>query len=221
MCGRYTLYHDEEDLTELFALDTFPWTARYNLAPTQQVPIVRAAGESGRHERLDARWGLVPGWVEDPATFRTLLFNARSETVAEKPAFRDAARRRRCALPASGFYEWHRSPDGTKQPYYIHRRDGAPLVFAGLYAQRTDGEPACSATILTTVPNGLIQALHDRMPVLLDAAGLERWLDPGNRDPSTLVDLLRPAADDLLDAYPVGVAVGNARVDDPGLVRRA
>jgi hypothetical protein len=136
MCGRYTLYHDEEDLTELFALDAFPWSPRYNIAPTQVVPIVRERAD-GVRERLDARWGLVPAWVKEPTTFKALLFNARSETVGEKPAFRDAARRARCALPASGFFEWRSDPaGGAKQPYFVHRRDGAPMALAGLYAER-------------------------------------------------------------------------------------
>lgn len=220
MCGRYTLYHDEEDLSALFELDAFPVAPRYNVAPTQSVPIVRA-GDDGRRERLDARWGLVPAWVKDPAAFRTLLFNARSETIAEKPSFRDAARRARCAVPASGFYEWTTGEDGRKRPWYVHRRDGAPLVLAGLYAVRAAGEPRVSATILTTDPNPGMARLHDRMPVVLDPADLARWLDPAQRDPHALDDLLRPCPDDWLEAYPVGPEVGNARVDDPRLIQRA
>jgi putative SOS response-associated peptidase YedK len=219
MCGRYTLYHDEEDLTELFALDAFPWAPRYNIAPTQQVPIVRT-GNDGARERRDARWGLVPAWVQDPATFKALLFNARSETVGEKPAFRDAARRARCVVPASGFYEWRVGDGGAKQPYYVHRRDGAPLALAGLYAERAHGEPSVSAAVLTTAPNALMAELHDRMPVVLEAVDLERWLDPSVRDATRLADLLRPAADDVLEAYPVDRAVGNARLDEPRLVQR-
>jgi putative SOS response-associated peptidase YedK len=220
MCGRYTLYHDEEDLTELFALDAFEVTPRYNVAPTQLVPIVRV-GAGGHRERRDARWGLIPGWVKDPGAFKALLFNARAETVAEKPSFRDAARRARCAVPASGFYEWSVGDDGRKRPWYVHRRDGAPLVFAGLYAERTAGEPNTSATVLTTAPNALMAALHDRMPVVLDPADLPRWLDPDQRDPGALADLLRPCPEDWLEAYPVGPEVGNARVDDPRLIQRA
>jgi len=219
VCGRYTLYHDEEDLTELFALDAFPWTPRYNIAPTQWVPIVRM-GTGGGRERRDARWGLVPSWVQDPGTFKALLFNARSETVGEKPAFRDAARRARCVVPASGFYEWRVGAGGVKQPYYVHRRDGAPLALAGLFAERPQGEPSVSATVLTTAPNALMAELHDRMPVVLDVVDLERWLDPSVRDPARLADLLRPAADDVLEAYPVDRAVGNARLDEPRLVQR-
>jgi putative SOS response-associated peptidase YedK len=217
MCGRYTLYHDEEDLTELFALDAFPWSPRYNIAPTQIVPIVRVRPDGGR-ERLDARWGLVPAWVKEPSAFKALLFNARSETAGEKPAFRDAARRGRCVLPASGFFEWRSVPDGgPKQPFFIHRRDGAPMVFAGLSA---DGAHGRSATVLTTEANAVVAQLHDRMPVILEPASLDRWLDPTTRDLAGVADLLRPCADDLLEAYPVDRAVGSTRVDEPRLVQR-
>lgn len=219
MCGRYTLYHDEEDLTELFELDAFPWSPRYNIAPTQVVPIVRT-GASGARERLDARWGLIPAWVKEPAAFKALLFNARSETVGEKPAFRDAARRARCVLPASGFFEWHVGADGVKRPYHVHRCDGAPMAFAGLYAERSQGVPAWSATVLTTEPNATMATLHDRMPVILEPVDVARWLDPAVRDPAEFADLLRPCRDDLLEAYPVDRAVGSARIDEPRLVQR-
>jgi putative SOS response-associated peptidase YedK len=217
MCGRYTLYHDEEDLTDLFALDAFPWSPRYNIAPTQVVPIVRERPNGGR-ERLDARWGLIPAWVKEPSAFKALLFNARSETAGEKPAFRDAARRGRCVLPASGFFEWRTDPEGgPKQPFFIHRRDGAPMVFAGLSA---DGAHGHSATVLTTEPNALLAQLHDRMPVILEPVSFDRWLDPTTRDLAAVADLLRPCAGDLLDAYRVDRAVGSARVDEPRLVQR-
>lgn len=218
MCGRYTLYHDEQDLTELFELEAFAWAPRYNIAPTQVVPIVRERPD-GVRERRDARWGLVPAWVKEPAAFKALLFNARSETVGEKPSFRDAARSARCVVPASGFYEW-RSEDGGKRPYYVRRRDGAPMAFAGLYAQRPRGEPAYSTTVLTTEPNELMAALHDRMPVVLERHHLARWLDPRKRDVGEFADLLRPCASELLEAYPVDRAVGNARFDDVSLVER-
>jgi putative SOS response-associated peptidase YedK len=218
MCGRYTLYHAEEDLTELFALDAFPWAPRYNIAPTQVVPIVRERSGFGR-ERLDARWGLVPAWVKEPSAFKALLFNARSETAGEKPAFRDAARRARCAIPASGFFEWRSDPaGGPKQPFFIHRRDGAPMAFAGLYAEGAHG---ISATVLTTGPNAVVAELHDRMPVILEPATFDRWLDPATRDMVAVADLLRPCADDLLEAYPVDRAVGSARTDEARLVQRA
>jgi putative SOS response-associated peptidase YedK len=218
MCGRYTLYHDEEDLTELFELDAFPWPPRYNIAPTQVVPIVRATGV-GR-ELLEARWGLIPAWVKVPSAFKALLFNARSETAGEKPAFRDAARRARCVAPASGFYEWRPDQDGGKQPYYVRRRDGAPMALAGLYAQRDQGQPSHSVAVLTTAPNAFMAELHDRMPVILEPDAVARWLDPTARDLDDLADLLGPSAEDVLEAYPVDRAVGNARIDEPRLIQR-
>lgn len=217
MCGRYTLYHHEEDLSELFGLDAFAWSPRFNIAPTQTIPLVRT-GADGRRERLDARWGLVPAWVKDPRTFRALLINARTETIGEKPAFRDAARRARCAIPASGFFEW-KDDGGRKTPYYVHRRDGGPMVFAGLYAERPGAEPRHSATILTTEANELVAALHDRMPLILERSALDRWLDPDTYDLTELADLLRAYPPAALEAYPVDRAVGNARIDEPRLVQ--
>jgi putative SOS response-associated peptidase YedK len=221
MCGRYTLFHHEADICAAFGLDHFPWSPRYNLAPTHLVPILRLPPSSDAGlERVDARWGLIPRWAVEASEFKMLLFNARSETVAEKPAFRDAARSARCAFPASGFYEW-RLFNGRKRPYFIHRRDGAPLLFAGLYAERTHGEPRLSATILTTDANALMRPLHERMPVILERDKLARWLDPRERDIRAFADLFSSRDDDVLEAYPVGIAVGNARIDDSGLVQRS
>jgi putative SOS response-associated peptidase YedK len=214
MCGRYTLYHDEEDLTSLFGLDAFPIVPRYNVAPTQLAPIVREAG--GVRERLDARWGLLPHWVKEPGSFKTLLFNARCETAAEKPSFRDAVARSRCVVPASGFFEWAKR-DGSKLPHHVVRRDGAPLLFAGLYSLHPQAGP--TFTILTTSPNRTLAALHDRMPVILEGGDLPRWLDAGLRA-DAVADLLHPAPDDDLELYPVGTAVGNARLEGPELVQR-
>jgi putative SOS response-associated peptidase YedK len=221
MCGRYTLFHHEADICAAFGLDRFPWLPRYNLAPTQLVPILRLPpGSDAGLERVDARWGLIPRWAVEASEFKMLLFNARSETVAEKPAFRDAARSARCAFPASGFYEW-RLFNGRKRPYFIQRRDGAPLLFAGLYAERAHGEPRLSATILTTDANALMRPLHERMPVILEPDKLARWLDPRERDIRAFGDLFAPRDDEVLEAYPVDIAVGNARIDDPGLVQRS
>lgn len=219
MCGRYTLYHDEDDLTRLFDLDAFPVEPRYNIAPTQPVPII-AARADGTRERLTGRWGLVPHWVRDAASFKANLFNARSESAADKPSFREAMRRWRCLVPASGFYEWA-DRDGGRQPYYLYRRDGGPLALAGLYSVWSKGgAPLLSFTILTTRPNAEVAALHDRMPVILEPAAFERWLDPGGRESHALDDLLAPLDDGLLAAYPVGRAVGSPRRDDAGLIER-
>lgn len=217
MCGRYTLYHDEADLTSLFELDTFPITARYNIAPTQMVPIVKEQRNGVRAVEM-ARWGLIPHWVKDLESFKANLFNARSEGAAEKNSFRDAIRHGRCLVPASGFYEWKAVEKG-KQPYYIRRADGRPMGFAGLSSMWTKGEaPLLSCTILTTSPNAELEPLHNRMPVILEPDAFERWLAPDIEDPEVIDDLMRPLEDGVLEAYPVARAVGNARAEGPELI---
>jgi len=219
MCGRYTLYHFEEDLDALFGVAGLAPAPRFNIAPSQQVPIVRQRPD-GTREALTARWGLVPHWVKDLESFKANLFNARSEGAAEKPSFRDAMRRGRCVLPASGFYEWS-SKGGAKRPYHILRRDGQPMAFAGLCSFWRRGEaPLLSCTILTTRPNDAVRPLHDRMPVILEPEAFDRWLDPANEDPAPLQDLLVPFDDDALEAYPVSRAVGSPAVDRPELIAR-
>lgn len=219
MCGRYTLYHHEEDLDALFGVVGLAPGERFNIAPSQQVPIVTQRPD-GTREALTARWGLVPHWVKDLDGFKANLFNARSEGAAQKPSFRDAIRRARCLLPASGFYEWA-SVGSSKQPYYISRRDGRPLAFAGLFSVWRRGEaPLLSCTILTTRPNAVVRPLHDRMPVLLDGDDFDRWLDPAVDDPASIDDLLDAYDDDELQAYPVSRAVGNPSVEGPQLIRR-
>ena len=216
MCGRYTLYHYEDDLDALFAVSGLATTPRYNIAPTQAVRMVRQREDGGR-EALEARWGLIPHWVKDLDGFKANLFNARSESAAQKPSFRDALRRRRCLLPASGFYEWSGSA-GRKRPYYVHRRDGRPLALAGLWSLWGRGEGALlSCTILTTRPNAVVAPLHDRMPVILLPEAFDRWLDPALQDPAELAPLLTPFGEGL-EAFPVSPAVGNPAVDDPYLI---
>ncbi len=220
MCGRYTLYTHEDDLATLFEVKAFPLTERYNIAPSQSVAVVFERGD-GQREFTSMRWGLVPHWVKDVSDFKLNLFNARSESAAEKPSFRDAMRGGRCLIPASGFYEWREEADG-KQPYYVHRHDGATMAFAGLYSAWTKGDqPLLSCTILTTNSNDELASLHDRMPVILEPDEWQRWLDPFEREAHAVEDLLDPAAAGLLDYYPVSKAVGNARSEGPQLVARA
>jgi len=166
-----------------------------------------------------ARWGLVPHWVTDPSAFKANLFNARAESAAEKPSFRDAMRSRRCIVPATGFYEW-RKTDDSKQPFHIQRSDGDPLALAGLWSVNSRGqESVVSCTILTVDANHDMTALHHRMPVILERGSWSRWIDADEHDPQRLEDLLVPAEDGLLNMYPVGRQVGNARVDEPSLVQ--
>lgn len=216
MCGRYTLYSHEDDLAALFEVETYPLTPRYNIAPTQDVPVIRQR-QAGEREMSAMRWGLVPHWVKEPASFKANLFNARSESAAEKPSFRDAMRSGRCILPASGFYEWQKTTGG-KKPHHVVRVDGQPMAFAGLWAHNGRGGQALnSCTILTTAANEDVATLHDRMPVILEREAWARWLDAEEADPQRLEDLMVPALPGTLRMYPVGREVGNARVDKPEL----
>ena len=219
MCGRYTLYTHEDDLASLFEVKPLPLKERYNIAPTQEVPVVTER-RGGSRELSYMRWGLIPHWVKDPADFKSTLFNARSESAAEKPSFRDAMKSMRCIVPASGFYEWKTEGAG-KQPYYIQRQDGQPLAFAGLYSVWTKGsEPLVSCTILTTDSEGPLRELHHRVPVILEPHEWERWMDPDELEPRAVEDLLDAPDDDVLGWYAVDKQVGNARVDVPELIER-
>lgn len=219
MCGRVVLLAPREEVARLFAVPVSePFPPRFNIAPTQPIAIVRADG--GGPRRLDlVRWGLVPGWVKDPSSF-SLLINARAETAADKPAFRGAMRHRRCLVPASGLYEWRKGAGGKRLPYYIRPRDGRLIALAGLAEEWIDADGGIhdSGAILTTAANATVAPLHDRMPVIVPPEAFERWLDVMRYDVRDVVDLLAPAPDDLLEAYPVGTRVNTARDDDPGLI---
>lgn len=215
MCGRFALTATPSEVEQLFEIAGLaPFPPRYNIAPTQPVAIVREF--AGVRQGALVRWGLVPGWVKDPASF-TLLINARSESAAEKPSFRTAMRHRRCLVPASGFYEWRR--DGkVKQPYWIGPRDGGLVAFAGLWEtwMGKDGSEIDTAAILTTGANASMAAIHDRMPVVIAREDFARWLDPLN-EPRHVAELLRAPADDLFVARPVSARVNSARNDGPEL----
>jgi putative SOS response-associated peptidase YedK len=216
MCGRYTLTTPAPKLAEHFQLDTVPnLTPRYNIAPTQLVAIVRAV-PPGKRELTLARWGLVPSWAADVKIGNRLL-NARAETVADKPAFRNAFRGRRCLIPADGFYEWQPLAGRKKQPYHIRLKDAEPFALAGLWERWTspDGSPLESCTILTTEANDLARPIHDRMPVILPPEAYDLWLDLGMRDVHLLQTCMRPYLAEAMVAVPVGPGVGNARFDDP------
>lgn len=217
MCGRYALTATPEEVQALFGyLDGEDFPPRYNIAPTQPVAIVRL--DRGTRNLALVRWGLVPAWVKDPRKF-ALLFNARAESAADKPAFRAAMRHRRCLFPASGFYEWRRGPGKTKQPYWIRPRDGGLVAFTGLWETwpDRDGGEIDTACILTTNANETVAAVHDRMPVVIFPADFDRWLNTDHFRPEDVVDLLRPAPDSLFEAVPVSQRVNAAANDDPGL----
>jgi putative SOS response-associated peptidase YedK len=216
MCGRYSLSATPETIAEIFGVQHVTEVARrYNIAPTQLVPVVRPdAGSSDR--RIDLlKWGLVPSWSEDPS-IGSRMINARAETVADKPSFRSAFKSRRCLVPADGFYEWRKTA-GRKIPYLIRRESGEPFAFAGLW-ERWNG-PASeieSFTIVTTEANEFIRPIHDRMPVIVDTDAYDAWLDP--KTPSQVLRaLLKPEAEGRLVAFPVSTRVNSPSVDEPSL----
>ena len=225
MCGRFTLATAPQALAELFELDEVPdLSPRYNIAPTQDAPVVRlvtSEERGGRPARVLhlLRWGLVPSWAEDP-TVGYRMINARAETAARKPAYRAAFRRRRCLVLADGFYEWKTLGRGRKQPHLCRMKDGRPFAFAGLW-ERWKGpkdERLESCTLLTCQPNELCAEVHDRMPVILAPGDYDRWLDPELQDAAELEALLAPYPAGEMVSFPVSPRVGNARLDDPGCV---
>jgi putative SOS response-associated peptidase YedK len=223
MCGRFTLRTPAYKLAEAFGVEVRAnLAARYNIAPSQDIAALRAQGD-GQRELVMLRWGLVPGWAKDPAMGNRMI-NARAETVAEKPAFRAAFRQRRCLIPADGFFEWQKTPDGSKQPYLMARPDGEPFTMAGLWEHwqppGTD-EPLETCTIITTEANETVAPIHHRMPVILSASDREAWLDPAPPSAEALAALLRPAPDDTLIAQAVDRHVNNARHDDPACIESA
>jgi putative SOS response-associated peptidase YedK len=217
MCGRYTLTARRLHILEERLNTTFPELApRYNIAPSQPVPIVRAAEEEG-YDLATVRWGLVPSWSKDPKSSYSLI-NARAETVAEKPAYRTAFRRRRCLIPADGFYEW-KQKDGGKQPYHIRMKDGEPFGFAGLWEHwEGDGQVVESCSIIVTEANDLVRSVHDRMPVIVAPDDYRLWLDPAIAKTEPLQALLRPYPADEMDAYPVSSRVNSPRNDTEALI---
>jgi putative SOS response-associated peptidase YedK len=242
MCGRYASSRRPEDLAEEFEIDaravaetlTEPLPADYNVAPTKEVyaVVTRPPREQQEPERQlrTLRWGLVPFWAKDPAIGNRMI-NARMETVHEKPAFRHAFAKRRCLLPADGYYEWYPTKQRTKagkpvkQPFFIHPADGSVLAMAGLYEiwrdpTREDDDPQrfrWTCTVLTTSAEDELGHIHDRMPLLVERERYAAWLDPTLDDPERLRELLVPAAPGRLEAHPVSTAVNNVRNNGPEL----
>ena len=218
MCGRFTLTAKPHRLLERFNLSAAPdeLAPRYNVAPTQPVLVI-----PNRRQRVlrPARWGLIPHWATDASTGNRMI-NARAETLAARPAFRTALERRRCLIPADGFFEWKRDAARRRAPFYIRRRDGEPFAFAGLWdVWRPDGgEPVASCTIITTDPNDLVAELHDRMPVILPPESYDAWLDPAARHADTLLPLLVPCPSEWLEAYPVSSVVNKPEHDEPACI---
>ncbi len=237
MCGRYSASLSTADLAAVFGIGddevrTEALAPSYNVAPTDPVHAVlerRMKDDNGtptgdvRRQLRSLRWGLVPSWAKD-LSMGARLINARAESVAEKPAFRKALVARRCLLPADGYYEWMKLADGRKQPFFIRRRDDVPAAFAGLYeiwrdpAASQDAPLLWSCSVVTTDASPAVREIHDRMPVILDPAEWERWLDPSYDDVDALRALLVPAAPEVLEAFPVSTLVSNVRNNGAELV---
>lgn len=216
MCGRFALISPDQDLAVQFDLPSVPALApRYNIAPTQPVAVVRVAAGAATRELALLHWGLVPFWAQDPKIGARMI-NARAETAAEKPSFRAAFRRRRCLVVADGFYEWQKL-NGGKQPFFIRLQDGRPFAFAGLWESWRGQDDAVleSCTLLTTEPNDLMRALHNRMPVILPEQDYALWLDPQVQQVERLQPLLQPYPAQEMIAYPVSRRVNSPANDDP------
>ncbi len=218
MCGRFAITSPPEAVRAFFRYAGNPnFPPRYNIAPTQPIPIVAARREADgvrRHFQL-ARWGFLPGFVKDVQKF-PLIINARAETLAEKPSFRAALRRRRCLVPADCWYEWRPNLRGPKTPFLLRRSDGGLMGFAGLWETFIDpsGSEIDTACIVTTMANGATAAIHDRMPAVIDRQDFDEWLDPNETRPPPL-QLLKPAGDDAIAFFAIGAGVNRATNDAP------
>ena len=221
MCGRYELHSSPAAIALAFGLAHPPYVdPHYNIAPTNDVPIVRV-GNDGQRELVRMRWGLVPRWAKDPSIGARMI-NARGETLAEKQSFRTGYRRHRCLLPADGFYEWRavaRTPGETprRHPQHIGMADGSLFGLAGIYERwlSEQGEVVDSCAIVTTEANALLMPIHDRMPVIIAPEHYVRWLDPANAE---VADLIAPYPPDAMAYHPVSTRVNSVRHDDPSLI---
>jgi putative SOS response-associated peptidase YedK len=219
MCGRFTLTVNPAELKDTFSDYNFPamFAPRFNIAPTQ--PVLAIPND----DKFTADffiWGLIPMWAKDPEIGNRLI-NARGETLAEKPSFRGSYRHKRCLILADGFYEWKAfGGRKTKTPYYIHMQDRKPFALAGLWDhwESPDGSSIKSCTIITTTPNELMGAIHDRMPVILHSRDYAKWLDPSPQTPENLQPLIKPFPAEAMTAYPVSTLVNKATSDVPEMV---
>jgi putative SOS response-associated peptidase YedK len=217
MCGRYCITSAPAAIRALFAYRERPnFPPRYNVAPTQPVPIVRMV--EGERQFALVRWGLIPAWVKDPRDY-SLLINARAESVNDKPAFRNAMKRRRCLLPADGFYEWKRE-GGANRPYFARPVTGDPIAFAGLWESwiGPNGEEMETAAIVTTVANSTMASVHHRAPVIVPPEQFDFWLDCKTVDETMAVELLVPAPESLMEVYEISPAVNKVANDSSVLL---
>lgn len=218
MCGRFTLTADQDSFEDRFSLTGFDlgWVPSFNIAPTQEVLTVTNDGSENRPELM--RWGLVPSWAKDPKIGNRMI-NARSETLTEKPSFRTAFKRRRCLIPADGFYEWKREGK-AKKPMLITANPGGLFAFAGLWEtwKQPDGSWLLTCAIITTSANEFMKSIHDRMPVILPRESEASWLDPEEQDTAMLSELLLPYDSDRMEAYEVSTLVNSPRNNFPEVI---
>ena len=216
MCGRYRLSRRKQVVAEYFCSDSGEeeWSPRYNVAPTQSVPVIRQNPKERVRELSLVRWGLIPSWAKGPSIAEGMI-NARSETASTKPAFRDALKFRRCLIPADGFYEWQRTGK-AKQPYCFEVNEGELFAFAGIWDRwrDPDGKTVETCSILTTTPNAVTSAVHDRMPVILDPDSYGLWLDPSMQNVAAASELLKPCDARLMQCYSVSTRINNVANDD-------
>ena len=218
MCGRYAITSSPDVIRSYFGYREHPnFPPRYNIAPTQPVPIVRM--KDGVKEFALVRWGLVPSWMKEINPSKPMI-NARAETLLQKPSFKHAATRRRCLFPADGFYEWQKIRGAAPKPYYIPRKDGGLLAFAGIWEhwQDANGNELESAALITTQANKTLEPIHNRMPVILDKTAQEQWLNVAEITAAKACELLNPADNGLLTAYRVSPRVNKVANDDAGLL---
>ena len=220
MCGRFTITQLPDALDNPFGVEIpdavrIDFHPRYNVAPTQPILAVRARPDNERREPVRLRWGMIPSWAKDPAIGNRMI-NARAESVADKPAFRAALRRRRCLILADGFYEWQRR-GRSKQPYYFRLKGGGLFAFAGLWEhwQSPGGEEIQSCTMLTTTANDLCRTVHVRMPLILKPESYDPWLDPAVQTSKPLAPLMVPFPENLMECHPVSTRVNNPANDGP------
>ena len=220
MCGRFELHSAFEIIARLFGLSGgfFAMPKGFNIAPGQDIALI--VNEGGQNRLALCRWGFVPSWCKELSDGYKMI-NARAETVAEKPSFREAFGHQRCLVVADGFYEW-KNEGGKKRPFYIHRRDGMPFGMAGLFNRWTspEGEQVCTSTIITTGANETLRPIHDRMPVIMPAAKVGLWLDPSVHGTEKLLPVLRPCPDDELELYEVTAKVNSPKNDSPENIER-
>jgi putative SOS response-associated peptidase YedK len=216
MCGRFSQSASPEVIAHQFKITAPPlFTPRYNIAPSQPIAAIRIEPATTTRHLVLLRWGLIPSWAKDPKIGNQCI-NAKAETVAEKPSFRSAFKKRRCLIVATGFYEWQ-VQGRTRQPMWIGLRSKRPFAFAGLWEHWTpaEGEPLDTCTIITTEPNELMRTIHNRMPAILAPAFYDQWLDPTFQHIDLLKTLLAPYPSEELTAYPVSTLVNNPRHDAP------